>query len=360
MTPLLGVIAALTSVPAVLSVPPNAAELLERIERAHSDIPAIECRYDIGSACEGPDGAKVRSMLDMAPRVRMWNDPRTGGTYRLWHSVRAMYDGTGRWRVETEDLTCVGPRDLSIGVILRTPEMHAQAIALKSNFANLAPAREFLNLSSVELRRRRIVSAEELVAREGYPTLVSWSTRMLRQADDLAALEDEHGPGVHSASLGIEVWADPESGEVTGVRIANDRIGPNAWWFDGRFDEPLFPARHPRLIRFGAPAAGMATEVDGARHIYHEVRAVSFDPALFVTSNLAQRFIDAQTLARVDAQGQPLPPASRAPSGPLPATTSARAAEVAGSVDKVPRSMIAAGLACLLAAGIIWWRRRSA
>lgn len=359
------VIAALVAWSPADAQPLDAAALLARVDAAHGEKPSIECRYEIAVLCEGPSGEHVAELVTMSRLTKRWRDPISKREYLIWQRARAMYDGRDGWRIETEDFTAIGPRELATSVKLQTHRVLAESAGSRASNAVLntrgplptepAPAYR----GEAELRRQRIFSMEELVAREGYHTLVAWCVRLLRSADDLRVLADDRGAGVGSASLGLELWADPASGEATGVRVDQGKIGPSSWWFEGRFDQPLFPARHPRVVRMSGPRPASMETIDGIRHIFTSVERVIHDPENFKASSLSDTFYNA-AMERCDAEGNPLPRPPELAGRKPAAATDEQAAVLAGDVGKAPRSLIAAAVACFVVAGVVWWRRRVA
>lgn len=357
------VIAALVAWSPADAQPLDAAALLARVDAAHRESPSIECRYEIAVLCEGSSGEHVAELVTMSPLTKRWRDPASKREYLIWQRARAMYDGRDGWRIETEDFTAIGPRELATSVKIQTLDVLAMAPAAKSASASISiggtkPAdASSPYLGEVELRRQRIFSMEEMVAREGYHTLVAWCARLLKHADDLRVIVDEHGAGLASASLGLELWADPATGEATRVGVDHGRLGPWSWSFEGRFDQPLFPARHPRVVRMSGPRQASMETIDGTRHIFTSVERVTHDPEIFKASSLSDTFYNA-AMERCDAEGnpQPKPPglAGRKP----PAVTDEQAAVLAGDAGKAPRPLIAAAIACFVVAGVVWWRRR--
>jgi hypothetical protein len=303
---------------------------------------------------------KQRDEIGRAGRVRTWVDPSGGPMRVVLHTQRVEVADPVRVRKETVNLTYIGPEDGARDFELILPTMLVRRGTLLTSAAEIYPIVEKVD-DDLRWRRDRKVTMAEMAAQLTYPTFVLWAGGLLALTDDLSG---QSGGGRHrlsSATLGLELIVDEANGEVDSIAVIGPREQRSRFEFQGRLDEPTFPARHPRMTR-AFTSSKLGEEVAGPVMVFTRVGREVVAEARFEPGAMATRFVRGIDRVPCDVLGKPLDDRHAAggaePYERLPVLVGAELARREEGGPSWGRASLATAVACFVVAGVIWWRRR--
>ncbi|MGQ0626980.1 MAG: hypothetical protein ACT4PL_02630 [Phycisphaerales bacterium] len=337
--------------------------LLDRVLAAHADVAGVVVAADRAWLIEEPGfDARQKAAIERSARVRRWTDPSAGLDRLILHRQTVWLAGPDVARVESVNLTYLGPEEGATDIELLTSVARVLRPTMLATEAEVWVADPPV-VDEQAWRRERKQTAAEYAAMSSYPTFALWTARLLSSANDREASEDGDRVVMRSPSLGLELRFDRTHGEVATISVEGPRGLVSRFEYEGRFAERLLPARHPRIARAFTRRAGTTIDMPGEVLVYTSASRVGIDPARFQPENLAKRFVRGGDQSPCDAQGRPIVRGSSSnvsptPSDPAPLIDGVLIEQNSGANPYVRRMLLAGAAGALVAGAIVWWKRR--
>ncbi len=287
---------------------------------------------------------------------------------------RTLSDGSEWVRFERRHLTSGGPAEPATSVEIWGPGVWIESPRLGAREGTLHRLVPTTVEEMLSIRRRGITPYEETRATAGsYVELARFAGRVLSECGDARVVSADEVTGtLESDAYGLETVIDRRTGELLACTLRFS-WGEDLYKFEGRLQEPLFPARHPvrmvtRRVRFdqaeGAGAAprsvkGHTLSVESLHRLdkapaelfqWQSVCQTAFDVSAGVVLTADERIDDDATARRhrTERARGTVPFKSGEDGRLVPAATGRSVAS---------KGLIAAGLTCLVAALVVLGRR---
>lgn len=280
----------------------------------------------------------VRGRLDRDPHPDSRPD-----TY-FTEAIRVVVDGQGRARRELRSFDMGGPTERATRVrivdgwrIIEVPEIGAEVALLAdqrpAGAKDKGPDRSWSDLMLGQIADSYLHRCRHAL----------WSLKASEKGLDVRHLS--HGRVmVYSREAGVRVLISESTGEVESIEIAlpGDRVVTIA--AEGWFDEPRFPARHPKAVqsRVSDATSEVPLSADSPRHefapggsrfvIDQVMLPERVEPALFDWTGVARRVRDHHTGRVIDANGNVVGDRSTSPDGSVERIVRSTEEPVAGIV----------------------------
>lgn len=262
-----GLLVATAIATAGFASPPDDADATLRVfAAAHDSATACEVWYWI-PGFESPEVAPLfeRAKASGGELTRSI-DAETGRAVWRTNDYHLVGDGAGNVRLEIKSLLEGGPEALRTRVQIWRPDERATVPRIGADRGTLERFDVLTPDEQVRLRSRGRVPYAEERAGLGYPQAARYAIEMLTGASDLRV--DKIGAGdaavLSSHVRGVSAKVDAHTGELLRLRVQTGLNAITLMEFTGRFDEKLFPARHPREVRIAYPGGDEAKAWGGA------------------------------------------------------------------------------------------------
>jgi len=339
---------------------PSPHALLKQITTAHQQVVSLELVIDTADDLSGLS-SEVTADANSS-KTSQWADPLAGKRLTIWRRLNNKYDGIGSWRIETTNLFLNGPHSITTSVEVQSAIARGFAASLIASNALITKPGPLSTEEAIGARLARNSTLDQQASTNGYPSLVRWSTTMLAAAPDLVLLDPEPVASTHtlsSSSFGISLTFDRASYEVSETRVNVAGSIDQVWTFEGRLPTALFPARHPAIIRSGSSTANGPVVASTVYIVRSVTVSPTFPASIFDPGTLAKKYYDYFSREPCDHDAKPL--SDSAPvSGAAPAAPAKSAQELTSMSNwslSATAILRAAGIAMVLAAALLWWRK---
>ncbi len=349
------------------------ASLVRSLDSAHSRVIAYEAKFRSPSVTTSELDALVDQANRFNEELTPFTDDRSSVPLRTLFKGRFLSDEAGRLRIETRALVVGGPAEQATRFELWDGLVRTLSAGPRSSSATLSRYEPLSINDQFDLRKSGRVSAEFLRAQTGYLPLVRYIVDILGSCSDLDGPNDtgDRHIGICSRDWGIAAEIDTSTFELSRAMLIDEQGTCTLFECIGRFDDPMFPARHPRQLRayalgrFAIPSPirfSSPPEKDPGRlTLFDSVRTLSSpDPTTFQWQSVAIRVLDGRSGRFLHADGSADPASPQAPTLQLISIdpTDSTRTTIAGGRSNFQRSLWAGGIAAVLLAFCLWARRR--
>lgn len=356
----------------------DARDVVARLVDAHADRSDYEVAFRIPVANTPEVADLFNAAAAYQPAMMPFTDPRSGTMMLIVYTGTLAGDGLGRTRILTRTLYLGGSESSATSVDLWSRTVRVTIPSIGGNNGVQDTYEPLTVQQEAALRAQRRMSFESMRARAGYLDLARYVGRILAAAEDLDGpwSTGEGLVSIASRSWGLAAEIDRSTGELRRTILTDELGDATLYEFTGRFDETMFPARHPREAReYGLGAFALSGPLVYPDENESDLRRiVLFDSVRrpdtpgdqeFRWQTYAGRVLDRRTNSYIHADGStspgPLRAADRMDGRSALITVPSAPGERIGVAQR-PRALrnvlLAAGTALVMLAGVVWLRRR--